>query len=170
MPRDFQTYFTTTFYTTFPTSDLVKLEKFTRPVPHTYLGLVQKNAFGFKKTPAVLKTKDDFSHAGSYLDPMSDIFAVFQNVDTQSKLWISFEYTFKLEESVLQQSIKAFTGVISYLWKVKDEKKDAEAKEESKPKSDLFMNISYMIESEDLYMKEGLQKILDSVFAPFLAS
>ncbi|MBR6907157.1 hypothetical protein IKN40_01260 [bacterium] len=42
---------------------------------------------------------------GSYLDPMTDIFAVFQNVDKKSTLKIQFDYTFKLEEDDLTKFI-----------------------------------------------------------------
>lgn len=116
-----------------------------------------------------MKTKDEFTKDGSYLDPMTDIFAVFQNVDRNSTLKIAFEYTFKLEEDELTKLFAFIGSIFSYLWWGGQKKKE-EATEEKEISKDLFMSMRYTIQTEDPYMKESLTTLLSSVFAPFLAS
>ncbi len=101
LPKDFEVYFQNTFYTTFTTSDLAESERICLSGERVYLGLIKDAFFSRKSTSGVMKTKEEFTKDGSYLDPMTDIFAVFQNVDRNSTLKIAFEYTFKLEEDDL---------------------------------------------------------------------
>ena len=88
LPRDFESYFKNTFYTTFTTSDLVEVDKL----------------------------KDDFSKDGSYMDPMNEIFATFQGLDKDSVLKIVFEYTFKIEEDDLTIFLNKLGKILTYLW------------------------------------------------------
>ncbi|MDO4713378.1 MAG: hypothetical protein Q4B28_01675 [bacterium] len=106
LPRDFQTYFSNTFYTTFTTSDLISCEKVLLGTERKYLHLAPD---------AIFKTKEDFTKEGTYLDPMNEIFAVFQNVDKASVLKFVFEYTFKLEEDDLTKFLNALGKIIKYL-------------------------------------------------------
>ena len=92
LPRDFESYFKNTFYTTFTTSDLVEVDKVLLGTDRNYMGM---------SNDAVLKLKDDFSKDGSYMDPMNEIFATFQGLHKDSILKIVFEYTFKIEEDDL---------------------------------------------------------------------
>ena len=115
-----------------------------------------------------MKSKEEFSKDGSYLDPMTDIFAVFQNVYRISMLKIAFEYTFKLEDSDLTKLFSFIEKVFSYLW-WGSQKKEESGETKEAPK-DLFMSIWYSIQTQDAYMKENLNALLNSVFAPFLSS
>lgn len=169
LPKDFQAYFQNTFYTTFTTSDLVKSDRICLAGERVYLGLVKDSFFSGKKASGVLKTKEEFTKDASYLDPMTDIFAVFQNVDRESQLKIAFEYTFKLEEDELTKLFSFFGKVFSYLWRGGEKKKEENA-ETLALEQDLLMSIWYSIQTQDPYMKESLTGLLNSVFAPFLAS
>jgi len=172
LPRWFQTYFQNTFYTTFPTSDLAEADRgdLSCPWEKVYLGLIKESFFGWSRASGKFKTKDDFSKDGSYLDPMSDIFAVFQNVDKDSKLKVSFEYTFKLEEDDLTKFFNTLKKIFNYLWRGKEKKEEKnEWGEEKEEKKDIFMSIRYSISTKDSYVKENLTTILNSVFAPFLS-
>ena len=100
---------------------------------------------------------------------MTDIFAVFQNVDRDSQLKIAFEYTFKLEEDELTKLFSFFGKVFSYLWRGGAKKKE-ESPENPALEQDLLMSIWYSIQTKDAYMKESINGLLNSVFAPFLAS
>ena len=53
LPRDFESYFKNTFYTTFTTSDLVEVDKVLLGTDRNYMGM---------SNDAVLKLKDDFSN------------------------------------------------------------------------------------------------------------
>ena len=141
LPRDFQAYFQNTFYTTFTTSDLSEVERPELSKEKVYLWLTKETFFWWKETTWVIKTKDEFMKDGSYLDPMTDIFAVFQNVDKNSTLRIQFDYTFKLEEDDLTKFLWKVKKWVNYLWGAKKEEK-ADAKEEKKePEKNLFMSI-----------------------------
>lgn len=170
LPRDFQPYFQNTFYTTFTTSDLAESEALCLGGEKVRLGLTKESFFGGKEVSWVLKTKEEFTKDGSYLDPMTDIFAVFQNVDRNSTLKIVFEYTFKLEEDDLTKFLNTTKKVFNYLWRWSAKKPESESGEEPKEKKDLFMNFRYSIDTTDNYLKESLHSLLNSVFAPFLAS
>ena len=168
VPKDFEAYFQNTFYTTFTTSDLEECERICTWGEKVHLGLVKQSFFSWKSSSGVLKSKEEFSKDGSYLDPMTDIFAVFQNVDRNSMLKIAFEYTFKLEDSDLTKLFSFIEKVFSYLW-WGSQKKDESGETKETPK-DLFMSIWYSIQTQDAYMKENLNALLNSVFAPFLSS
>ena len=130
LPRDFESYFKNTFYTTFTTSDLVEVDKVLLGTDRNYMGM---------SNDAVLKLKDDFSKDGSYMDPMNEIFATFQGLDKDSVLKIVFEYTFKIEEDDLTIFLNKLGKMITYLWN--GWAKKTEEKPEEKPVIDLYMNI-----------------------------
>ena len=158
LPRDFQSYFKNTFYTTFTTSDLIEVEK---------IPLGEGRKFLWISEWGLLKTKEEFTRDGSYLDPMNEIFAVFQNVDKDSVLKICFEYTFKIEEDDLTKFLNGVGKVISYM---RNSGKKAEEKpEEKKTEVNLFMNMRWQIQGNDPYVKENVGMTLWSVFAPFLS-
>ena len=158
LPRDFESYFKNTFYTTFTTSDLVEVDKVLLGTDRNYMGM---------SNDAVLKLKDDFSKDGSYMDPMNEIFATFQGLDKDSVLKIVFEYTFKIEEDDLTIFLNKLGKMITYLWN--GWAKKAEEKPEEKPVIDLYMNMRWNLTTSDPYVKESITSVLGSVFAPFLA-
>lgn len=158
LPRDFQTYFKNTFYTTFTTSDLIEVEKIPLGEGRKFMGLGEG---------ALLKTKEEYQKDGTYLDPMNDLFAVFQNVDKDSVLKICFEYTFKIEEDDLTKFLNTLSKGFAYL---RNSGKKEEAKpEEKKPEVNLYMNMRWQIQGQDPYIKESVGTTLGSVFAPFLS-
>ncbi len=158
LPRDFESYFKNTFYTTFTTSDLVEVDKVLLGTDRNYMGM---------SNDAVLKLKDDFSKDGSYMDPMNEIFATFQGLDKDSVLKIVFEYTFKIEEDDLTIFLNKLGKMIKYLWNGWAKKE--EEKPEEKPVIDLYMNMRWNLTTSDPYVKESITSVLGSVFAPFLA-
>ena len=158
LPRDFESYFKNTFYTTFTTSDLVEVDKVLLGTDRNYMGM---------SNDAVLKLKDDFSKDGSYMDPMNEIFATFQGLDKDSVLKIVFEYTFKIEEDDLTIFLNKLGKMITYLWN--GWAKKTEEKPEEKPVIDLYMNMRWNLTTSDSYVKESITSVLGSVFAPFLA-
>ena len=159
LPRDFESYFKNTFYTTFTTSDLVEVDKVLLGTDRNYMGM---------SNDAVLKLKDDFSKDGSYMDPMNEIFATFQGLDKDSVLKIVFEYTFKIEEDDLTIFLNKLGKMITYLWNGWAKKE--EEKPEEKPVIDLYMNMRWNLTTSDPYVKESITSVLGSVFAPFLAN
>lgn len=164
LPHSFRNYFENTFYSSFPTSDLAESSfiKFSK----------ERTWISFEKG-ASFKTRDAFQKEGSYLDPMNDLLAVFQNIDKHSRLDLFFDYTFKLEESPWQQAWDLFKRFMRWVWVVenKEGKADAAGKEEKKAvKKQLYFALSYVIVSEYPLIKDDLSKNLKSVFAPFITN
>ncbi len=161
MPRDFSNYFQNTFYATFPTSDLVPQDLAVCQGDKKYLILGKEAQF---------KKKDSFSKEGKYMDPMREIFSVFQNIDKDSTLKIVANYTFKPEKSPFQSAIGVVSSIVSYL-RNSGRKEETDSKTpEIETKPDLFIKYYYCLDSKDTYLKESVDNILSSVFAPFISN
>lgn len=102
------------------------------------------------------------------MDPMNELFALFQNVDKNSVLKVVFEYTFKLEEDDLTKFLNGVGKVMSYL-RNGGGKKPEEKPADPGPEVNLYMNMWRNITTSDPYTRESVGSTLSSVFAPFLA-
>ncbi len=159
VPKDFKNYFENTFYTSYPTSDLIELEK---PV-----SIPQKREWiHFSKEGKILN-KDEFTRWGMYMDPMNGIFALYNMVDIQSRLDIYFTYTFWLKKDFLQYLSKIFKRIREPKKKNPDGT-TAEKTVEEKP--EIFGSFSYRVVSKDQYTKETLKKNIVAAFAPFISN
>jgi hypothetical protein len=163
LPSSFRNYFENTFYSSFPTSDLAEVAslKFSKERQRV---LLEKDEF--------YKSKDAFQKDGSYLDPMNDLLALFQNIDRKTRLDLFFDYTFKLEESAFQQTMALFVKFIKRAWSASEAKKETpdNDKEKKEVKKQIYFSLSYAITTTDAYAKEGIEKNLTSVFAPFISN
>ena len=162
LPTSFKNYFENTFYSSYPTSDLADTvsPKFSKT--RQRVALEKDDQF---------KNKEFFNKDGSYLDPMNDLLALFQNVDKKSRLDIFFDYTFKIEESAFQQAFGLFVKFVKWAWASEKKAEETGAdKAKVEKKKEIYFSLSYAISTEDSYMKEGTEKNLTSVFAPFISS
>ncbi|MDR0607371.1 MAG: DUF87 domain-containing protein [Candidatus Peribacteria bacterium] len=163
LPISFKNYFENTFYSNFPTSDLVEVTspKFSKDKQRVWLEKEES-----------YKTKDAFQKDGSYLDPINDLLALFQNIDRKSRLDLFFDYTFNFEESAFQQTIALFVKFIKWARSSTDKTPPAEEgnKEKKEIKKQIYFSLSYAITTEDHYAKESIEKNLASVFAPFISN
>lgn len=163
LPTSFKHYFENTFYASYPTSDLseVSSPKFSKEKKWIALG-----------KDANFKEKDSFNKDWSYLDPMNDLLALFQNIDRKSRLDIFFDYTFKLPDpSAFQQAMDLFVKFIKWAWASSDKKKEesVENSDKKERKRQIYFALSYAISTEDDFMKESIERNLSSVFAPFIS-
>ena len=71
VPKDFAEYFQNTFYANFPTSDLSIVEPVHMPSRKQHIHF---------KSYSKLKSKADFTKDGSYMDPMTDIMAIYSSI------------------------------------------------------------------------------------------
>lgn len=153
IPKDFKNFFLNTFYASFPTSDLVETETIKISKEQTYIT---------QKDDAKVLKKDDFVRDGTYMDPLTTILSVYNNIDSESSLDISFTYTFKLNKNFFEK-VKA---IVNRFWKAKPKTEEwKEIEQESKP--DLFMFIWYKISSQDKFLLETIEANLQSAFATF---
>lgn|GEM_PF-627614 len=120
IPAGIQFYFENLFYASFPTSELIMVDSIPQ-VPVT-----QYIAYGEKD---VLATDKDFTKDGNYLDPMKDIFSVYENVDQLNNITLQFTYTFKKKDDPRKKYVDMIKKFVAFLVK-KEETKDGEAKKE----------------------------------------
>ncbi|GHW02690.1 hypothetical protein AGMMS50249_4760 [candidate division SR1 bacterium] len=164
LPTSFKNYFENTFYSSFPTSDLADTvnPKFSKS--RIWVSFAKDESF---------KTRDFFQKDGSYLDPMNDLLALFQNVDKNSRLDLFFDYTFKLEETSRVQARGMIKRFFKRVWTPSDSKKDdkgSEKNSEGQIKKEIYFALSYSITTEDSFLRDGLEKSLNSAFSPFVSN
>lgn len=83
VPVGIQFYFENVFYSSFPTSELVQIETIPQVPVTNYI------VYGDKD---VIATDKDFTKDGDYLDPMKDIFSVYETVDPMNNVTLEFKY------------------------------------------------------------------------------
>lgn len=160
LPIKFKEYFSNTFYSSFPTSDLIETE---------YPKISKERHWVNIENDARFKDLSAFQKEWSYLDPMNDLLSLFQNVPKDAVLTLFFDYTFKLEESAWKQAWDTFAKVVKWAWATND-KKD-EKKEEEDPKkieNQIYFSFSYSLTTENSLTKDAVESNLLSVLAPFI--
>lgn len=103
------------------------------------------------------------------MDPMKEIFSVFQHIDKDSLLQLVADYTFKPEKSALQEAVALVSKLFSYLRNPQKSEATTSSEKESAPKPDLFFKYYYCLQTQDTYLKESISQMLSSVFAPFVS-
>lgn len=120
VPVGIQFYFENVFYASFPTSELLLVDAIPAvPVTH-YIAYGEKD---------VIATDKDFKKDSDYLDPMKDIFSVYETVDQMNNITIQFTYGFKKKDDPWKKYIDMIKKIFSLLAK-KEEKKEGEVKKE----------------------------------------
>lgn len=158
LPKEFESFFKNTFYANFDTSDLESVE--TNPLINTVWEKSERRYINFSKDTEINDTSF-FTKDGSYMDPMRDLLALFNNVAATENLIIEYKYTFKL---------KKWLG--EYLWELiklaRGTKKEKEWEEEKKEeKKDIFMSIGYSLYSNDNFSRANIEKNIQSALALF---
>jgi guanylate kinase len=162
LPSSFKNYFENTFYSNYPTSDLAETSspKFSKDKHR----IIPKKGESFKE-------RESFQKGTTYLDPMNDVLALFQNIDRKSRLDLFFDYTFKTG-SAFKQAMELLGKFVKWARASSDKKTantDDDTKKEPKKKQ-IYFALSYAITTDDTYIREGIEKNLISVFAPFITN
>ena len=159
MPVKFKAYFCNTFYSSYPTSDLVET---------TYPKVSKERHWVAIDNEARFKDISDFKKEWSYLDPMNDLLSLFQNVPSNSTLTLFFDYTFKLEESAWKQAWDTFAKVVKWARAPtgKKEEKTEEKKEENE--NQIFFSMSYSLLADNSATADAVEWNLLSVLAPMV--
>ena len=160
LPIKFKEYFCNTFYSSFPTSDLIETEYPKISKDRNWVELPRETRF---------RDLSSFQKEWSYLDPMNDLLSLFQNVPNDATLTLFFDYTFKLEESAWKQAWDTFAKVVKWAWATpdkKDEKKDGW--EANKIENQIYFSLSYSLTTDNSVTKDAIEGNLLSVLAPFI--
>ena len=116
------------------------------------------NYFHFKDGTEFTK-RATFGNEGSYLDPFRDVLAVFNSVDEQSKLTLTFSMNYNQSEGTWEKLIKMVSGWLSFFFFRNKENKEKK-NDSDKPVTDqttIYMKIGYSITSADPTLKDVIK-------------
>ena len=160
LPIKFREYFCNTFYTSFPTSDLIETE---------YPKISKERNRVCIENDARFRDLSMFQKEGNYLDPMNDLLSLFQNVPRDAILTLFFDYTFKLEESAWKQAWDTFAKVVKWAWAPSEKKDDKKEEEDpNKIENQIYFSLSYSLTAQNSITAEAVQSNLLSVLAPLI--
>ena len=159
MPLNFKEYFCNTFYSSFPTSDLIETE---------YPKVSKERNWVSIDNDARFKDISSFQKEWNYLDPMNDLLSLFQNVPNDSILTLFFDYTFKLEESAWKQAWNVITKVVKRARSPTDKKEDKSEEKSKEIENQIFISLSYSLTSNNSWTVWAVETNLLSVLAPMI--
>ncbi|MEI7477233.1 MAG: FtsK/SpoIIIE domain-containing protein [bacterium] len=158
VPASIALYFQNVFYANFPTSELLR-EAYVPAKPAYWI------SYGDK--PSLMSDKD-YMKEGSYLDPMKDMFGIFDNVDTTDTLTISYYYQFKKEKSKWD----AISAAIGKMWKKITEKPEAEKTDAEKEKPEdaikCSVSIGVVYQPTTTQMAQGVKLTMKALFSKYI--
>lgn len=153
VPKSFKNYFKNIFYSNYPTSDLEEIKPFFVP---------QKRNFIRFSDEWILKTQAEFTKDWTYMDPLKDILALYNNIDKDSKLNIYFDYKFKFKKNIFQ--------IILWFFKwARWAKRKKEVTDEDEIKKEILISLSYAVRAKDIPSKEWIQRNIVSVLSPMVS-
>ena len=164
IPQKIVSYFQNVFYASFPTSSLVLQEEFSMPKVSHHL------EFGAKD---IIATRDTFAKEGSYMDPLREVFSLYETIDKESSLSIVYSYQFKKKLSDREKFVARFKKLFSGKSKVEEKadsdeaskKEDSLLKQNLKPQ--LSMGMGFSLTTNDPVLPASTLTNVVSVFHIF---
>ncbi len=168
VPGVFKTYFMNTFFSNFPTSDLVEIEN---PSTHPLVTTVNKPQYTnrqylYFKPKAPMQSKASFTKDGTYMDPIRDIFALYNNIEKNSLLDIQFTYFYKKKKS-LGQKIWSFAKKFLLKSKPLDHSEAENDYDKEKSREEIYASIGYIVKTTDQYTAQAVHTNILSSFSSF---
>ena len=160
IPLKFKEYFSNTFYSSFPTSDLIE-------VPYPKISK-ERNRIELPKDTR-FKDISSFQKEWNYLDPMNDILSLFQNVPNDATLNLFFDYTFKLEESARKQAWDTFAKVVKWARSTSDKKDEKVEENSEKIENQIYFSFAYSLSTENPLTADAIKMNIQSALAPFIS-
>ncbi len=158
MPNNIALYFENVFYANFSTSELVK-EQFVLPKPQYRVSFWEKD---------ILTVDKDFMREWKYLDPLKDIFGVFDTIDQTQRVSFSFTYSFKTEKSGWDIFFDKLGAIIKALLNKKEEKKEEEKEEKPEDVLKAMVAIGISYEWAHPSQAESMKITSKALFSKFL--
>ncbi|MEI8090978.1 MAG: hypothetical protein WCG98_01695 [bacterium] len=153
IPKRFKAYFTNAFFASYPTSDIIDVTPIKIPENREHIRFSRRGKF---------LTKEEFTRDGTYMDPMSALFALFTTIDQESRLDLYFTYSFKHPRTLAY--------VFKLLWGTRKGKSDLDAEPKKEEKPEIFASFSFKIFSKDPYLTQQLKQNIRSAYAPFISN
>lgn len=158
MPASIALYFENVFYANYPTSELIR-EDFSPQWSQYRISYGEKD---------ILTTDKDFNREGKYLDPLKDIFGIFDNVDTNQRLTFSFTYTFKSEKDFWDGFFEWVASVLRKIFPKKEEEKPAEKEEKPEDAIKVWIAIGVGFQAQHAAQAEWMKLTTKAIFSKFL--
>lgn len=160
VPTDIAMYFENVFYSSYPTSELVRDAL---DLPPTKFRV----SYGEKDTIA---TDKDYMKESAYLDPMRDLFGVYDSIDTTDRVSLSFTHTFKSEKSSRQKFIETINTLTKALSRAKPtDAKPTDGKDEKiEDAITCKLGISIGYAGQSPVVEQGLKTTFKALFGKFL--
>jgi len=157
IPKDFKQYFENTFYSSFPTSDLIEVPKMNFPINQEYIR--------FSNTGQIL-TKEEFTRWWSYMDPLNWLLSIYNTIWQNSKLELYFTYRFKRSKNIF----RTLWNFAIRLWNIRKKEEEWAKEKIIEKKPDLYASFWYKIYCKDKYTTEWIRKNLKSAFSTFISN
>lgn len=167
VPSKYEKYVENVFYSSFPTTDISKLEY--------EMDISTKGHSFFKFSPECTFYKySEFSDAGSYVDPFKDVLTSFFTVPDDAELVVQYTNVFDAKESFWQKLLKRIGKLFKLFGGKREEKSDKELKDEKheqevkKVERDVLFSISIATSGLQKPAVSKLQSDLLNVYDKFL--
>lgn len=158
MPTSVAIYFENVFYANYSTSELIRED-------YKPLGSQYRISYGEKD---ILTVDRDFMKEWKYLDPLKDLFGVFDNVDASQKLSYSFTYTFKSEKDFWDVFFERVSSVLQKIFSKKEEVKAPEKEEKPEDAIKVGIAIGVWFQSNNAAQADWMKLTAKAIFSKFL--
>ena len=160
LPQDYSNYFQNTFYANYSTSDL----KIAEPIS------VQDPTYITYKNIDTIRSKEAFTKDGTYMDPFTDILAIYADIPKPTTLDVFVTIRFERNFNIFRFLRKYGKKWYSYRSQWRDDTDDdhnAWSKEEKNLEPNLLVSLWFAINDADSITKKQITASVKNAFAPF---
>jgi len=161
LPKDYSNYFQNTFYANYSTSDL----KITDPI------VVQDPRYISYKNIDTIRSKEAFTKDGTYMDPFTDILAIYADIPKPTTLdifvTIRFERDFNIFRFLRKYGKKGYSYVAKWRDDEDDEYNTTWPQEDKKLEPNLLVSLWFAFNDADNATRKQIAASVKNAFAPF---
>lgn len=161
LPKDYANYFQNTFYANYSTSDLKTVDPISLQDP-TYITY---------KNIDTIKSKEAFTKDGTYMDPFTDILAIYADIPKPTTLdifvTIRFERNFNIFRFLRKYGKKSYSYISQWHDDENDQYNTTWPQEDRKLEPNLLVSLWFAINNADNTTKKQITASVKNAFAPF---
>ncbi len=161
LPKDYSNYFQNTFYANYSTSDL----KIADPIT------VQDPTYITYKNIDTIRSKEAFTKDGTYMDPFTDILAIYADIPKPTTLDIFVTVRFERNFNIFRFLRKYGKKSYSYISQGRDDEDDqynaGGSPEDKKLEPNLLISLGFAVNDADSATTKQITASVKTAFAPF---
>lgn len=161
LPKDYSNYFQNTFYANYSTSDLKTADPIT----------VQDPTYITYKNIDTIRSKEAFTKDGTYMDPFTDILAIYADIPKPTTLdifvTIRFERNFNIFRFLRKYGKKGYSYISQWRDDEDDQYNTPWSQEDKKLEPNLLVSLGFAINDADSSTKKQITASVKNAFAPF---